>query len=518
MPPAKATRPCAAKSLSRTEQRSIQSFGRISKPVATKSTLKELETLSYSSEITPPTPELLPEPQPLDCRKRKLATFTECFETGQDTKHRSQAKRLKVESSRPESPTSSTIPRTPCKIRFNQQSLPTPENTPPKDNSKRCQSNRPNSTNESSVESTVYATPPPSPYPVRNSCSAKATDYDLPDGIVELIQFHLSFLRALSLQFAHHGAAAPIDVRFLTPSIAKLWGKRRVVLNDIRRCLAILWLQLNTEKRHRNHSASIFHLYDYGRGKICIECQSTEQKHLVVARHIDEDALHELFINGLRSAWEKWMSSREESCRPDEVAPFIKQLPLAEVMLCPSLEKVKPLFWEGQQRLEDLKVIAVAAQMESATRKDHARMKRPAAVKGRSQSLHDRIQAKELLQSALPPSPSKASLERRAALQRVDEIVSILSLPHTTGHRHTYSLPLLVQTIQNSARSLMSKEEIERCVHLLAEEITRGFVSVVRTAEVVGVVVDHKYRPNDLEERIRLASSIHETVPCRPGQ
>lgn len=212
------------------------------------------------------------------------------------------------------------------------------------------------------------------------------------------------------------------------------------------------------------------------------------------------------------------MSSREESCRPDEVAPFIKQLPLAEVMLCPSLEKVKPLFWEGQQRLEDLKVIAVAAQMESATRKDHARMKRPAAVKGRSQSLHDRIQAKELLQSALPPSPSKASLERRAALQRVDEIVSILSLPHTTGLRHTYSLPSLVQTIQNSARSLMSKEEIERCVHLLAEEITRGFVSVVRTAEVVGVVVDHKYRPNDLEERIRLASSIHETVPCRPGQ
>lgn len=521
MPPAKATRSSVARitllstAATASKQRGIQDFGRICKAVPTKSTLKELPKVSYQSEDTLVTPGPRLETSTLNSRKRNLSTFTEILTTNENTKIRSPAKRFKVEPSGSESSTFSTNPETPPQTCSNQQSLPTPENTPTKD--KRCCSNLISSTNESSIRSTISTTPPPSPLPDGND-SSKSADDGLPDEIIELIQLHSCFLRALSLQFTHHGDAAPIDVRYLTPSIAKLWAKRRVDLNDIRRCLAMLRLQLSKDRRHRNHSASIFQLYDYGRGKICIERPLSKHKHSVIARHIDEHALHAFFIRGLRSTWDKWVSCRKDNWGPEDVTAFINDLPLAEVVPCPSLKRIKPLFWEGQQRLENLKGMASAAQTESATRKENVMLKRPAAVKSRSQSLLDRIQAKELVQSSLPPSPTKASLERRAALQRVCEIVSILSLPHTTGRRQTYSLPLLVQTIQNSACSLMSKEEIERCVRLLAEEVARGFVSVVRTADVVGIVVDHKYRPNDLEERIRLASSSSEFhSPARAG-
>lgn len=61
--------------------------------------------------------------------------------------------------------------------------------------------------------------------------------------------------------------------------------------------------------------------------------------------------------------------------------------------------------------------------------------------------------------------------------------------PATEGKKLSFTLPALVQTLQNSLRNPISKAEAELCVVLLAGEVAPEWVRVVRCGKVVGVVV-----------------------------
>ncbi len=133
------------------------------------------------------------------------------------------------------------------------------------------------------------------------------------------------------------------------------------------------------------------------------------------------------------------------------------------------------------------------------------------AVASRKQALLDRIIAKQRLQASLPDAPSKEQLERRAALQRAESImrvVGMLAATKATGQRVSFSLQMLVQSVQGSVRSPISADETVRCLEVLADELVPGYVRLVKTGSVVGVVIDQSCKTSSSELNARLSIAL----------
>lgn len=167
---------------------------------------------------------------------------------------------------------------------------------------------------------------------------------------------------------------------------------------------------------------------------------------------------------------------------------------------------------KGQQRLTDLKSLVAQAQgatesQPTQTENVHGASKSQ-LLKSRTTSLYSRLQAKSAARANAPPPPSPEELARRAALQRLPDVVRVLALPpaRETKSRWSNPLPGLIQKIQQSARSPMGSSEIDRCLRLLvaeAEELDAvGFVSFLKRGEMEAVIVDVKFRPMEVERRV----------------
>ncbi|OJD31748.1 dna mismatch repair protein msh-2 [Diplodia corticola] len=218
------------------------------------------------------------------------------------------------------------------------------------------------------LQSVSDSTPSPVETPLTSPCSSTAPSFryeksseDLPQAIRDLIHLHSSFLSALSLHYAHNGTSLPVDLHTLTPSIAKVWGKRRVTIEDIRRTLGVMQSSLSSSRPAPTLKARSFHLSDYGRGKICIEQQESKKQRAkrnnsVIPQAIDEKALNTIFEDEINTRWAEYRCKiTPNSKSPSSVQYFISQLPLAGITECASLAKVAPLFAKGQRRLEDIR-------------------------------------------------------------------------------------------------------------------------------------------------------------------
>lgn len=329
------------------------------------------------------------------------------------------------------------------------------------------------------------STPPTSPC----SSSNTASELELPEEVEDLISLHASFLTALSLHYAHNGASSPVDVSILTPSIAKVWGKRKVTLEDVRRTVAVMENSRSTRESH------IVKLSDYGHGKICIEKQTTLGSNNIMARSLDETRLNRTFEEQIRSLW--MQQTKNASCGstdPDTVRLFIQHLPLAEITVCPSLAKTAPLLAKGQRRLDDMMKDRPLQRLHAALVQPHRLQDNntevsaevtPKAVPAasRATSLLDRILAKQTLASTFPTPPSAAELARRAALQRCEEVLNVLSVlaasRNNASGRVSFSMAMLIQSLRGSVRNPISKEEVEAVVDVLAKEVCPRYVSVV---------------------------------------
>lgn len=398
--------------------------------------------------------------------------------------------------------------------------------------------------------SEALGTPHPSILPIKNLSSHPRcgnTPDDRPGGLDELhdlIDLYSSFLTALSLHYAHNGWPTPADLRALRPSVERSWRRKRVSTDDVRRILGIAQVISagSDQDEGKPGGLSDLSLIDYGNGKICIEmdadlqCQGLFQKRL-----LDEEALNRRFAKNLLRRWKTY----RESCKSTSTTAasaaaagaFISQLPLASITLCPSIRKISPLLAKGQRRLEDLKAGAIRAQQKNSSSPpiqpcpNGSPQKTPAtaaATTTRNDSLLSRIRAKQQLhQSTLSLSSDtethQASILRKSALQRLQEIIPVLEILTTTTttsapfstsrcnsnsnsnstsnshsepslqtgscRTYSYTMPSIVQHLQTSLRNPIAKDDAVRCVRLLASEVAPEWVRVREVGKVVGVTV-----------------------------
>jgi hypothetical protein len=359
----------------------------------------------------------------------------------------------------------------------------------------------------------------------------------LPTELVHLLTLHSSFLTALSLHYAHNGTATPADVRDLTASTTLVWRQRKVTLEDVRLLVGIL---------DQSGSDNPYYLSDYGRGKICIEIKDNGPL-LDGLTHMSEEGLQAMFKQGLDRLWLQWCTSQKTAARPiampkrgrgrpkkvdiqqtrmetflddASMSKFLSHLPLAEVTTCESLTALAPAQEKGRKRLREFKESVQHGRAQKKTRQyagkenepslppsqqaqpAQARITEFAAV--RKTNLLDRILAKQEAAQCGPAAPTPAELQRRAALQRSEEVLGVLSLlcASRPGMRVSFSTATVLQQLQGSIRSPISKEEAMKCIEVLANEVAPGHVSLVRMGAISSVVVVPAMRPLDVKSRL----------------
>ena len=333
--------------------------------------------------------------------------------------------------------------------------------------------------------------------PLFHATNQEHNDEPLPAELLDLINLHASFLTALSIHYAHNGTHSPADLRNLCPDVARSWGKRSVTLLDIRRTLGIQDSGVG-EENGDDRRVSHFYLSDYGHGKICVEIKLGSGRAGRIARPVDEDLMNGLFVQGLRTLW----GEREEGIL---IKQWMETLPLGPITVCESVLKVSPLLAKGQRRLEDLKKGIVLKEEKIQVVETHSST-------GKKLTLLERLRAKSIHNSTLPPPPSAAERARKAALGRIPEVVSILTILSTSSslgqQRISFTLPTIIGKLKDSFKTPISKGEADLCVRLLVE-LAPEWVRIVKMGrgKMEAVVVDREGRVEEgvLGERIRSA-------------
>lgn len=306
------------------------------------------------------------------------------------------------------------------------------------------------------------------------SSQTRETLEQLPLELIDLLSLHAALLKSLTLQYAHNGPNVPVDIRSICPGVAQSWGKRKVTSEDIQRCVGVLgWAS-------DNNTTSPFILCDYGRGKLCIELSSEGS-----LRHFDEERLNRTFESNLRSLW----SVRKDS----DVRTFISSLPKATMTARAS---AVPLLVKGRNALDELKSDIAKRQAEKEARSQALPMLN---ADGTKMTLLDRIKHKQLAQSLMAAPPSPAELQRRAALQRAEDVagvIGMLTMATAEGRaRISFTMPALLVKLKDSLRTPMSQEDGACCVRLLAAELAPEWLRIVKIGGKENVVIQCAMQP-----------------------
>ncbi|KAI9813227.1 MAG: hypothetical protein M1827_004169 [Pycnora praestabilis] len=386
-----------------------------------------------------------------------------------------------------------------------------------------------------------HVNPRISPVPAQDPQGLSTGFAELPEALQDLVDLQSSFLTALSLHYAHNGSLAPADLRNLVTSIERLWGRRRVNIEDIQRLIGVWESEvLDGHKTPMVSQPCGLSLMDYGSGKLCLETAEEVRKHGLLVRHIDESTFNSTFIRNLERMWlERERTAAQKKGGSDlidgngdgeteikhcglqrqDLDNFITKLPLAPITICSSVRKMSPLLARGQRRLEYLKAGAIRIKNQGSEKGASSFSERaPKAIKDRNRVLIERMRAKEVLSAEIPQPPSKENLERRSALQRLDEVISVLTVLTTsgeslsdaelgrlpTGNRASFTLPTLLQNLQTSLKNPISKDQGMKCIRLLASEIAPEWIRLITMGKVTGVVVSKGFRPIDLDIKARI--------------
>ena len=325
---------------------------------------------------------------------------------------------------------------------------------------------------------------------IKPTASPNTTD-QLPEELRNLSQLQAAFLKTLSLHYAHNGSNTPVDVRSLCPSIAQTWGRRKVTLDDVQRCIGML----RQEQRGDDDSAgfgSPLVLSDYGRGKICVELDSGVEGNL-----LNEEQLNTAFEEKLRLLW----SSRKES----NVRSFIAALPKAAAT--PRALSNNAWSSRGQRALDEFKKdIAKKDQEKEAKAQAELALK---GADGSKLSLLERIRCKEAQQSQAAKPPSPEELQRRAALHRADDVagvIGMLSMATAAGRaRISFTMAAMLIKLKDSLRIPISPEEGACCVRLLAKEVAPQWLKVVTVGGKENVVIQTASQPSKsvIQEKVK---------------
>ncbi|KXS94742.1 hypothetical protein AC578_11168 [Pseudocercospora eumusae] len=458
--------PASKQTPSTKTQRSIHTFSSVAKPKVAANEGKKRKTI-HTREATPP-PAPLAKPTTKASSKRKREAIAE--DSDEEIVVSCKAPHFKA----PQRPKVSATPRA---KRVKNAAPPPSQETPSKKAAAlfdrlNIDSNARAIPLSLPKQKLTYDTPPETP--------VEEIDIDLsfPRHLEDMLDMHAAFLAALSLHYSHNGTASPVELSELLAAVTKHWKKRSVTQADIQRILAF-----------GTNQDRAFILEDCGRAGIRLSRAQPRGRILKRASsYINEDELNTQFENALQKAWHNWQSSTAKENRT--AAAFLAQLPLLEITQNEAAARSAPLFAKGEQRLADIKAGRTAkVESKCATSEPSTATRTPQSLQNRGTALLDRILAKQNAASSLPAGPTKAQMERRSALQRIEDVARILSLMTGTKERSTFSMQVVIQQLQQSLRSPISQVEVWRCLSLMSTEITPGFVKVVQSGEVQGVVV-----------------------------
>lgn len=322
-------------------------------------------------------------------------------------------------------------------------------------------------------------------------------DATFPPHLAELVRLHRAFLKTVVMQMAHTRSNVPLDIRELAPNMARSWRKRAVTVEDVRRCVAI-------ESSTRDGGArSPFIVADYGKGKVCVElrpghdggaineallCKQFEEnlKNLGAERATDEMADVDVTLDGLSLA----------------------DLPQADLKDMNTGAKTAALLAKGHKALSELKNDMAARQQEKEAKQQtvSAPLLNP---DGSKMSLLDRLRHKQLAAANAPLPPSGPELQRRAALNRVADVASTISMLSLSSPvslpRQAFAMAAIVEKLRDSLRVPVSKEEGTECIRLIAKEIAPEWVRVVTIGGRENVVIQRGYEPVSrvIQERVQ---------------
>lgn len=481
----------ADETAARNQTRSGSTQSNIKDLTSTSKPVKEPQSLKKRKIAREPTPQ--PEsapPSSANKRKRDLDSVAEGDDDDQPTKQAKTAESIFARFAKPKAET------TPHTSRFKNALPPSPAQTPSKNAAQLFDRLNLRAVSPSMQahgrQQRAYDTPPATPE------SDRVHDFiALPEELQDFVRLHSAFLTALGLHYAHNGGStAPANVKLLLPSITAQWRKRSVTINDLRKMLAI-------------HQGSGFVLEDRGKAGTFLSRHSAGNSTKRAAGFLDEAELTASFETALEKTWQRWCTETKKELQTGRA--FIRQLQMVVIVPHEAAEKTAPLFARGQQRLTDLKNSQAAAKAAAEDERSavKAEERSTAAVQNRGASLLDRVLAKQAHAASLPTGPTKAELERKSALHRIEDVARVLELLAAGKPRVSFSMPTVTQQLQQSLRNPISREEVERCLDIMAAEIMPTFVQMIASGSVKGVVVTKagKIGFADLKERLANAGA-----------
>ncbi|EPE04993.1 dna mismatch repair protein msh-2 [Ophiostoma piceae UAMH 11346] len=353
----------------------------------------------------------------------------------------------------------------------------------------------------------------------------------LPYELSELVRLHNAFSKALAVHHAHHGPSAPIDIRAFCPTVAQSWGKRKVTLEDIQRCLGVA---MSGEIAGSDSIVSSLFLSDYTRGKICIELKPDVFSNSAAIGTL-ADQLNTAFESNLRSLWANAPHANATSSSA-EVKQFIDSLPKAKATKSNSLLQTSALRAKGQRTLEELMHgIALKKQEKEAheallkapipepvqeTKADSMDVdSTPPAAPAAPMNLLDRIRYRQMQRTQLAAAgqltaATPEELERRAALSRAGDIAEVMSMLCTAAslrqsNRVSFGMAAIVSKIKDSlVRLPIAREEAASCVRLLAKEVSPEWLQIVSMGgrEIVIMMADRVPSKADIQQRVHRLS------------
>lgn len=347
----------------------------------------------------------------------------------------------------------------------------------------------PDTEDENNDNESAATTPEPEP------------EQTLPQELLDIVSLYAAFLKTIVVHYAHNGTNTPVDLRQISQPVSLAWGKRRISLADIRRCIGIMDVESSTVR-------SPFYLVDYGNKKICIELRDGHH-----GRPLDEVSLVRVFENNLRTIWTKLMDVAEA-----DMNAFVLGLPKSPVTSCEALTKASSLLAKGQRNMQELKA-GIAARKEEKEASKMSVVLQSTEGEGASStpqlSLIDRLRLKEShLAQLAATGPTAAELERRAALQRADDVAAVIAMLAKAsggmgmGGRVSFRMLTLLQKLKDSLRLPISKEEGAACIRLLAGEVAPEWLKIVVIAGKENVVVQMGRTPSSgaVVERVKMLS------------
>ncbi|OLN85956.1 hypothetical protein CCHL11_05431 [Colletotrichum chlorophyti] len=335
--------------------------------------------------------------------------------------------------------------------------------------------------------------------PTERNTKEELTRKQLPVELLELLDMQRAILKTVSLQITHQGSGAPLDISSITPHVSRTWGKRRVTVDDIRRCIAIQ--DMKPAGREDEFLGSPFIVTDYGRGKLCLEMDASK-----ASTHIDEEKLCKQFEENLHIMCSQRATDEMTDLDVCFESLSFDDLPKSDITIRHTI-KQNPALVKGQRALNELKNGILKKQQEKEAKAQAAKAV-TTKPDGTRMSIFDRLRAKEAAnaQVQLPTAPE---LARKRALHRVGDIAAIISMlvasSNSTGQPViSFTMPVLQQKLKESLRVPMSMEEGVDTVRILANEIAPEWMKVASVGGKEHVVIQTRRKPYEAELVVRI--------------